>query len=248
MASLLFWIVGSTVVVSLISLIGIATLAIKDQLLKQILLILVGFSAGALMGGSFLHLLPEALESSIIMNVFWYLIIGFAFFFMMERLLRWRHCHEGRCAVHSFTYLNLLGDGIHNFVDGLVIAASFMFAVDVGIVTTFAVIAHEIPQELGDFGVLVYGGFTKFKALLYNLLDALTAIFGGLVGFFLFPFIHGFASFLVPFAAGGFIYIAASDLIPELHKEADTKRAWFSFIFFLIGIAFMGTLRLIFAE
>ena len=142
--------------------------------------------------------------------------------------------------------MNLVGDGIHNFIDGLVIAASFVFSIQIGITTTFAVIAHEIPQELGDFGVLIYGGFAKFKALFYNLLSALTAILGALLGFFLFPFVDNLAAFLVPFAAGGFIYVAGSDLIPELHKEADTKRAWFSFIFFLVGILFMLGVRLAF--
>jgi len=142
--------------------------------------------------------------------------------------------------------MNLVGDGIHNFIDGLVIAASFVFSIQIGITTTFAVIAHEIPQELGDFGVLVYGGFAKFKALFYNLLSALTAIFGALLGFFLFPLIDNLASFLVPFAAGGFIYIAGSDLIPELHKEANLKRSILSFIFFLVGILFMLGVRLAF--
>jgi zinc and cadmium transporter len=221
---------------------------IKDQILKRILLVLVGFSAGALMGGAFLHLLPEALGSSPEMIVFSYLIIGFVLFFVMERFLYWRHCHERKCNIHTFTYMNLTGDGIHNFVDGLVIAAGFVSSVELGLATTLAVIAHEIPQELGDFGVLLHGGFEKYKALFYNLLSALTAILGALVGFFLFPFVENLASFLVPFAAGGFIYIAGSDLIPELHKETDTRRALFSFIFFLFGIIFMAVIKLFLAE
>jgi zinc and cadmium transporter len=244
MSNLLLWIVGSTTLVSLLSLIGITTLLIKDQFLKQILLVLVGFSAGALMGGAFLHLLPEALGHSPSIHIFSYLLVGFVIFFLLERFLHWRHCHQRECNVHTFTYMNLVGDGIHNFIDGLVIAASFVFSIQIGITTTFAVIAHEIPQELGDFGVLVYGGFAKFKALFYNLLSALTAIFGALLGFFLLPLIDNLASFLVPFAAGGFLYIAGSDLIPELHKEANLKRSILSFIFFLVGILFMLGVRL----
>ena len=169
----LLWIIGATIVVSLISLAGIITLSLKAKSLNKILLILVGFSVGALMGGAFLHLIPEAVEESGLSFVSLYVLVGFSAFFVIERFLYWHHCHkEGRCPVHMFTYMNLIGDGIHNFVDGLIIAASFVINIPFGIVTTIAIIAHEIPQELGDFGVLVYGGFTKFKALFYNFLSA----------------------------------------------------------------------------
>lgn len=247
MSDTLLWILGSTTLVSLLSLVGAATLIVKDQILKRILLVLVGFSAGALMGGAFLHLLPEAIEASSGIGVFVYLIVGFVVFFVLERFLYWRHCHERECSVHTFSYMNLTGDGIHNFVDGLIIAAAFVFSVKTGFATTLAVIAHEIPQELGDFGVLLHGGFTRSKALFFNLLSALTAIFGALVGYFLSPLVENLVAFLLPFAAGGFIYIAGSDLIPELHKEADTKKAFLSFVFFLLGILFMAAVRLVFA-
>jgi len=246
MPSLLFWILGSTFLVCLISLIGIATLVLKDMLLQKILLTLVGFSAGALIGGAFLHLLPEALEHSVSINVFSYLIVGFSIFFLLERFLYWRHCHKGKCDVHIFTYLNLIGDGIHNFIDGLVIAASFIINIPIGIVTTLAVVSHEVPQELGDFGVLVYGGFSKFKALFYNFLSALTAIFGAFTGYFFFPLTENFDAFILSFAAGGFIYIASSDLIPELHREANLGRASSSFVFFVAGILLMAIVKLVF--
>jgi zinc and cadmium transporter len=246
LSSILFWILGSTFLVSLISLVGIFTLIIKDELLKKILLTLVGFSAGALMGGAFLHMLPEALEHSDTVSIFSYLIAGFVIFFLMEKVFYWRHCHEGKCDVHTFTYLNLFGDGIHNFTDGLIIAASFVINVQIGIAATLAVVAHEVPQELGDFGVLLYGGFSKFKALFYNLLSALTAVIGALVGYFIFPLIENLTILLLPLAAGGFIYIASSDLIPELHKEADVKKAFLSFLFFLVGISLMAIMKLIF--
>jgi len=241
-----FWIIGSASLVSIISLIGIVTLTLRDELLGKIVLGLVGFSAGALMGGAFLHLMPEALEASESTLVFSYVIIGFIFFFLLERLLYWRHCHDGRCDVHIFTYLNLIGDGIHNFVDGLIIAASFMAGIQLGVVTTLAVILHEIPQELGDFGVLVYGGFSKARALFYNLLSALTAILGASVGYFVSSYVESFTVLLVPLAAGGFIYVSGSDLVPQLHKETEMGRSMLSFGFFLVGILFMWVLRLTF--
>jgi len=237
----LIWILVSTFIVSLISLVGILALAIKDKLLHKILFGLIGFSAGALIGGAFLHILPEALEKTNSISVFYYLILGIVLFFMMERYFYWRHCHEeGACDVHAFTYLNLIGDGFHNFIDGMVIAASFIVSVKLGIATTLAVILHEIPQELGDFAVLVHGGFTKKKALLCNFVSALMAMIGAIAAYFITDIAAGFANFILPLTAGGFIYIATSDLIPEIHKEKDLKRSTSAFIAFLFGIAFMA--------
>lgn len=237
---ILAWILISTFIVSLISLIGIFTLARKDKLWDRILFSLVGFSAGALLGSAFLHLLPEALEKSKSEVVFYCLIIGIVLFFLMERYFYWRHCHEGICDVHAFTYLNLIGDGLHNFIDGLVIAASFIVSIKLGTVTTLAIIFHEIPQEWGDFGVLVYGGFSKQKALAYNFISGLTAMVGAGVGYFISDFTQGFSSLILPLTAGGFIYIAASDLIPQIHKESNLKRSNLAFIAFLFGIIFMA--------
>jgi zinc and cadmium transporter len=236
---ILVWILASTFLVSLISLIGVITFAIKGKLLDRILFLLVGFSAGALIGGAFLHLIPEALEGGMPSQVFFYTILGFTLFFLLEKYLYWRHCHDDSCKIHPFTYLNLIGDGFHNFLDGVVIAASFLISIKLGIVTTLAVILHEIPQELGDFGVLIYGGFTRAKALLFNLLSALTAIVGALAGFFISSKIGDFSGFILPLTAGGFIYIASSDLIPELHKEKDTKKSISAFLSFILGILLM---------
>jgi len=235
----LIWIIASTLAISLLSLVGVFTLAIKEALLQRILLSLVGFSAGALTGGAFLHLLPESLEQLKPGETLLYALMGFSFFFLMERLFHWRHCHEGKCDVHAFTYLNLFGDGLHNFIDGLVIAASFIVSIPLGIATSIAVASHEIPQEIGDFGVLVYGGFSKYKALFFNLLSALTAVLGGVVGYYLSTAISGLAPMLLPLTAGGFIYIAASDLIPELHKEKNNYKANMAFVLFMLGILFM---------
>ena len=241
----LLYILASTFLVSLISLIGIFTLCVKENLLQQVIFGLIGFSAGALIGGAFLHLLPESLAASNSTQVFYFLILGIVLFFMMERYFYWRHCHEkDECDIHAFTYLNLIGDGVHNFIDGMVIAASFMVSLKLGVVTTVAIILHEIPQELGDFGVLVYGGFSKQKALLFNFLSALTAMMGAVCGYFLTDLTGGFSNFILPLTAGGFIYIATSDLIPEIHKERDLKRSTLAFAAFLFGIALMSLAKL----
>ncbi len=241
----LMWILGSTMTVSLISLTGVITLSLSDRLQSKLLLLLIAFAAGALMGGAFLHLFPESLEELDVETASIYLISGFSIFFILERILRWRHCHNGVCDIHAFTYLNLVGDAIHNFGDGLIIAASFLADINLGIVTTLAVIAHEIPQELGDFAVLVYGGFTKRRALFYNFLSALTAIIGALTGYFLPNYIEHSTILLLPIAAGGFLYISSSDLIPELHKEKDMNKSLLSFASFLMGILLMWSLKFV---
>ena len=244
----LVWILLSTFLVSLISLIGIFTLAINDKLLQKIIFSLIGFSAGALIGGAFLHLLPEALKGTKSTTVFYYLILGIVLFFLLERYVHWRHCHEKDCDIHAFTYLNLVGDGLHNFIDGMVIAAGFIVSFKLGVVTTLAIILHEIPQELGDFGVLIFGGFTKKKALVYNFLIALTAMLGAVVGYFIIDFAKGFSNFIMPLTAGGFIYIATSDLIPQIHKETDLRRSSLAFFAFLLGIVFMALAKQILPE
>ncbi len=240
----LIWAVGASIAVSLVSLIGIFSLLLREGWLNKILFMLIGFSAGGLIGGAFLHLLPEALEQAASQIIFSYLILGFIAFFILEKYLHWRHCHEGICSVHAFTYLNLIGDGIHNFTDGLVIGASFLVGINFGIVTTLVIIMHEIPQEIGDFGVLVYGGFSKFKALYYNFVIALTCVLGTIVGHFISVRIQNFSSFLLPFTAGGFIYIAACDLVPELHKQVDLKKSALSMSAFLCGIIFILLARM----
>ncbi|MBI4981536.1 MAG: ZIP family metal transporter [Candidatus Omnitrophica bacterium] len=242
---ILAWILASTSVVSLISLVGVFTLAIRSDYLQKILFLLIGFSAGALIGGAFLHLLPEALEKTNSTMVFYYLILGIVLFFMLERYFHWRHCHAEKCDVHAFTYLNLIGDSFHNFIDGLVIAASFVISIKLGCITTLAIILHEIPQELGDFGVLIYGGFSKKKALICNFLTALTAMVGAVIGYFIADFTKGFITVILPLTAGGFIYIAASDLIPEIHKEKDLRRSSLAFLAFLLGIVFMAAAKIL---
>jgi zinc and cadmium transporter len=247
--STLLWIIIATVANGFVALIGAVTLGLKENTLKKLLLILVAFSAGALLSGALLHLMVESFEHLAATTAFIYFIIGFVVFFLVEKFLYWHHCHKsGVCEVHPYTYLILFGDGIHNFIDGLVIAVSFVVNAGFGTVTTFLIIAHEIPQEMGNFGILVYGGMRKMRALVYNFISQLTCVIGGIVGFFAATSIQPLVPFLLPFAAGGFIYIAASDLIPELHRESDLRKSMLTFIFFLIGIAFLAGMKLIFGE
>jgi len=249
MMNVLLWIILATVVDGLTGLIGVFSLWIKDKLLNKLLMILVAFSAGALLSGAFFHLLAESLLSLSAMNVFVFMMIGFILFFIIERFLHWHHCHKGeKCAVHPVSYLILIGDGIHNLIDGIIIGASFVVNVNFGIITTLLILAHEIPQELGNFGVLVYSGFGKTKALLYNFLAQLTCVVGGLIGYLLSSRVQGVIPFILPFAAGGFIYIAASDLVPELHKEPKLKKLLISFAFFIIGIVFIFLLKYLFEK
>lgn len=238
------WILCSTGAVSVLSLIGIVALLFSSARLNLVLYILVALSAGGLMGGAFFHLLPEALTKLTPVTVFIDLLIGFSVFFLLERLILWRHCHDGVCEVHPFTYLNLIGDCVHNFIDGFVIAASYLVDVRVGLVTTFAIILHEIPHELGNFGVLVFGGFRPKRALLLNFLTALMAVAGALVGYLLTDTYHGLILFVLPFTAGNFIYIASTDLVPELHKEPKLSKALLAFLVFIAGLVLMAMFKI----
>lgn len=242
----LLWILSMTFLDGLVALVGVFSLWMNEKLLRKILFILVAFSAGALLSGAFFHLLAESLDAISATRAFIYLFIGFILFFIVEKFLHWHHCHEGKCDVHAFSYLILFGDAFHNFIDGLIIATSFLISIPFGIVTSLLIIGHEIPQELGNFGVLVYGGFEKRKALFYSFLVQITAVVGGIVGYLIGTSVEAAIPFMLPFAAGGFIYIAASDLIPELHKEPELKKSLTSFLFFLIGIVFMLGLKFVF--
>ncbi|UCF13585.1 MAG: ZIP family metal transporter [Thermoplasmatales archaeon] len=242
----LAYVILTTFVIALIAFVGVFTLAMKEHLLNKILLVLVSLSAGALMGGAFLHLLPEAVESSEGADILGFVLVGFILFFIIEKVLHWRHCHKGKCDVHTFHYMNLIGDSVHNFIDGLIIAASFIVSIPFGITTTVAIAAHEIPQEIGDFGVLIYGGFEKKKALLLNFAVALIVVIGGIVGYFISKSIEQVVVFLIPFAGGGFIYIAATDLIPELKKELNIKKSMATILVFICGILIMWLIKAVF--
>jgi len=237
--SVLAYIVIASLLISSGSLVGILLLAARKKLTQKVLLCLISLSAGTLMGGAFLHLMPEALEQLPASQLFSLVLASFILFFLIEKILHWRHCHKDVCEVHTFGYLNLIGDSVHNFIDGLIIAATFLIDVRLGLATTLAIAFHEIPQEIGDFGVLLYAGFKKSQALILNFLVALTIVAGAIVGYFLSFSLGNLTIYLLPVAAGGFLYIATSDLIPEIRKEQNLRKSLLSFACFLVGILIM---------
>jgi len=244
----LLWILGSTFAMSLIAWVGIITLLLKEELLKKIILPLVAFSAGALLGGAFLHLIPETMvRTGPRLDMFIWILSGFSIFFLLEQFLHWHHCHKVPSEHKKpVTYLILMADGIHNFIGGLAIAGSFMISVPTGIITWLACAAHEIPQELGDFGILIHGGWDKYRALLFNFFSALTMILGGLLAYLLSNSID--VTFLLPFAAGNFIYIASSDLIPEIKHGERLSIGLLHFFAFVAGILLILAVRLVFGD
>ena len=238
-------IIIATFLITLCVWVAVFLLLFKRKTLLKITPFLVSLSAGTLMGGAFLHLLPEASEKMGGEGLFMVVLIAFVAFFLVEKLLHWRHCHKDNCEIHTFGYMNLFGDSIHNFIDGLVIAGVFFVDIKLGAITTFAVALHEIPQEIGDFGVLLHAGFSRIKAVILNYLVASTIVLGGFVGYFVSFYSEDIIKYLLPFAAGGFIYISSSDLIPEIRKEPSFKKSSIAFAVFLLGIAIMYAVKFI---
>jgi zinc and cadmium transporter len=227
----------ATFLVSALSLVGLSLFSRK--LLPHMISTLTALAAGTMLGATFLHLLPEAVELLPEGRALQILLASFIGFMVLERVLHWRHCHEDDCEVHSFGYLNLVGDALHNFLDGMVIAGAFATSTEVGVVTTLAIALHEIPQELGDFGVLLHAGFTRQQALLANFGVALAAVGGGLAGYLLTTTAEGLGAYLLPVAAGGFLYIASSDLIPQLRQVNDRGQTVKLFGWLLLGVGIM---------
>lgn len=250
MQQIFIYTIISVFLVSLISLIGILSLSLKTKFLRQFLIYLISFSAGTLLGDAFIHLLPETIETyGLSLQLSLSILGGIVIFFVLEKFIHWQHCHgeiTQEHHIHPFAYTNLIGDALHNFLDGIIIAASYMISIPAGIATTLAVLFHEIPQEIGDFGVLLHAGFSKSKALAFNFLSALTALIGALLTLWLGSSITAIESVLVPVAIGGFIYIASSDLIPQLHKHSDKlSKSLLQLISFILGIAVMASLLLL---
>lgn len=242
----------SVVVVSLVSLIGVITLSLKTNLLRDILLLLVSMAVGAFLGDIFFHILPGAYEmfpNSIVPAL---LVMGGLFlFFAMEKFLRWRHCHipTSSSHTHPVVTMNLVGDGVHNFVDGIIIGASYMASIPIGVATTVAVLLHEIPQEIGDFGVLIHGGLSVKKALVFNLFSAMTAILGTALVLIIGPGIQGFSNYILPIIGGAFLYIAAADLIPSLHDNTCKTHIRHAILqLFMIGVGVGAMFLLTFIE
>lgn len=233
----------SVLLVSAMSLVGSVLLVFGHRQLQYIILALVGFSTGALLGGAMLHLLPEALDHFGRESPAVYMLVlsGIVLSFIVERFIHWHHCHNLYCQQHTSPVgtMILIGDGVHNILDGILIASSYLVSIPLGITTTVAVVLHELPQELGDFAVLLHSGFTKGRALIFNFVSACTAVLGAFLVLGFSGTVHGIEAWIIPIAAGHFFYIAGADLIPELHKEQDMRRSFVQFICMLLGIALM---------
>ncbi len=242
----IFYTLASVVLVSLFSLVGIVLLLLKERILSYVVILLVSFSSGSLFGDAFIHLLPETVaEHGFTVWVSIFILCGIAGSFVVEKIIHWRHVHYPEQAeMEAFAYMNLLGDAVHNLLDGVVIAAAYAVDIRVGVATTIAILFHEIPQEMGDFGVLIQGGVSRKRALFFNFVTALTALAGAVVTILLINLVDQVIVFLIPFSAGTFIYIAGSDLIPQLHKEKAVRNSLLQLLFFSLGIAIMVFLRL----
>ncbi|MBI4021043.1 MAG: ZIP family metal transporter [Candidatus Aenigmarchaeota archaeon] len=254
MAADILLILASVVIVSLISVVGVVTLSLRKDALAKVLMLLVALGAGTLIGGALFDLIPEALElgGNVALQ---YIAGGIVLFFVIERVIHAHHHHhiteDSQEAEHlrrPFAVLNLIGEAIHNFLDGTIIAASYLLGFELGVAATIAIIFHEIPQEIGDFGILVKGGFSVRKALQYNLLVALTAVVGALVVVFAAGLVEGLELFLISIAGGGFLYIALANLIPELHHERSTVKQVLQTIFLIVGIALLFVITTTFVE
>tara|TARA_Y100000310_G_C20699789_1_gene828638 strand:+ start:6572 stop:7336 length:765 start_codon:yes stop_codon:yes gene_type:complete len=243
MLSTFSWILLVTILNGLVALIGAFIFLSFKKSSHKSLIYFVSFTTGALLGGAFIHFLPEAATELSLIKTTLLTLAGFIIFFLLETYLHWHHCHTHECDEHGhakdntkpYAKLLLYGDSIHNFIDGVIIAGSFIISIPLGIITSILIIAHELPQEISDFAVLIYGGFSKKKALIYNFLSQLTAVLGGILGF-LFIGVREQAIYLLPIAAGGFLHIAISDLIPEIFKEKDPLKRITNMLIIVAGI------------
>lgn len=237
----------SVLIVSAISLIGVFFLSLDRSRLQRMLLFLVSFAVGGLVGDALIHLIPESFERltpDLLTSML--ILLGILIFFVVEKFIRWRHSHTltSSSHLHPVVTMNLVGEGVHNLIDGMLIAASYAVAIPIGIATTIAVLLHEIPQEIGDFAVLVHGGLSVRKALLFNFASATMAILGAVIVLVIGQEVENISLFILPITAGGFIYIAVSDLIPELHHENRLSMSLWQLLFITLGIGMMALLVL----
>lgn len=232
----------SVIIVGVVSLVGVSILSLREVFLRKYIFIFISLAVGALLGDAFIHLIPEALNS--LASPVWasmLIIVGIILFFILEKFLHWHHhdVNGVHTQVHPVGKLVLVSDGVHNLIDGIIIGVSFMASIPVGIATTIAVVLHEIPQEVGDFTVLLHAGYAKKRALWLNFVSALSAVGGVLIAFAMGAAGEHIALWMLPVAAGGFIYIAVADLIPELHKTKEVAYSVWQIIAVIVGVLAM---------
>jgi zinc and cadmium transporter len=252
---LIVWIVLFCLAGGVLSVLAAAVfLVLKEPLRNRVLPHLISFATGALLGAAFMGLLPHALESPGITDTHLIpmtVLFGLLGFFLLEKMVIWRHCHADQCVVHtpgeihihtengrqrSAGTLILIGDGLHNFLDGVLIAGAFLTDVHLGIVTSLAVAAHEIPQEVGDFALLLHSGYRRGSALFYNVLSSLTTVIGGLLAFYALQDLQAVLPYVLAVAASSFIYIAVADLIPTLHQRVEVSATFHQIILIAAGV------------
>ena len=226
----------ATSLLCLVSLVGVFFAGLGTARLRTVVFVLVAFAAGALLSAAFFHLLPEAYEHVGYLGGSTAVLVGLSSFFVLERFLHWRHCHDGHCDGHPYTTLSLMGGALHNLLDGFVIGGSFLVSPGLGVSTTVVIIAHALRQELGDFGILVHGGYGKARALLLNFLTSLPSLAGAALAYYGMVGRTHWIPYLMGFAAGTFIYVGSSDLIPEIHKEQNLRKTALAFAFFILAV------------
>jgi len=231
---IIFSLLGGTISV----LIASVFLLFKSELRKKLVPNLVSFATGTLLTAAMLGLIPEALEELTVKETLGTVLIGVFLFFVLEKIVIWRHCHKEGCEVHdSSGAMILIGDTIHNFADGVVIAASFLISIPVGIVVSLSIMAHEIPQELGDFAILLHSGYSRKKALLYNILSGLGSTVGAVIAYFALERVHEALPYVLAIAASSFIYVSLVDLSPGLHNNSGLSQSIKQVILIAAGAA-----------
>lgn len=248
----LFWIIGTCLIGGSLSL--VLAFIFSNKATSGILANMVSLAVGTLLGAVFLELLPHALElSSDFHNTLFTVLIGILIFFILEKLLIWRHCHGSNCTTHSsdvHMQMNkkgsfvLVGDLFHNFIDGSLIASAFLFDINLGLVTALAIYAHEIPQDMSNISILLHSGLKKSKAILFNLYASLSMIAGAILAFYLVDSVNELLPTLLAFAASSMIYVAISDLIPGLHKKTESKESVLQILMILIGVTIIYIIHL----
>lgn len=236
---MLLWIIGFSLLGSVGAVAGAALFLLFPEGIRKVLIpCLVSYATGTLLGAAFLGMIPASLKLAQVFAVTSTVLAGMVLFFVLEKLVLWRHCHDSECEVHGgASPLILIGDAFHNFVDGVVIAAAFLTSIPLGIAASLAVIAHEIPQEVGDFAILLDNGYGRTKALVLNSLSAAATLPGAVVAYFWLGETRGAVPYILAISAASFIYIAAADLIPWLHRQVTAAASLRQLLLLLAGIA-----------